>query len=115
MSPTTISTLNSFQYEYISNNLDFSILNYGNIFINKFDPMPLDINEKDKTPFTIYPNPNQGNFQILFYNSIGKEIVAINNTTQLTINLNSFSRGLHLVKIKTNKGFYTQKIIVNWY
>jgi len=75
---------------------------------------------------TLYPNPNQGSFSlktydlrvesIQIYNSIGQLIYQKNipNTfiSNFDIQLKRPSNGMYLVKIQTQKGIVTQKLII---
>ncbi len=75
---------------------------------------------------TLYPNPNQGSFSlesqnlrvemIEIYNSIGQLIYQKNipNTfiSNFDIELKRPSNGMYLVKIQTQKGIVTQKLII---
>lgn len=75
---------------------------------------------------TLYPNPNTGNFSletqnlriesIEIYNSIGQVVYqkTIPNTfiSSFDIQLKQPSNGMYLVKIQTQKGIITQKLII---
>lgn len=75
---------------------------------------------------TLYPNPNQGSFSlethdlrvesIEIYNSIGQLVYQKNNPntfiSAFEIQLKQPSNGMYLVKIQTQKGIITQKLII---
>ncbi len=79
----------------------------------------------------VFPNPNNGLFNISFDSSlnIGSKIEIINSVGQIvysdvnydnsysvsynkTIDLTSFSKGVYLINIVSNKNVYTNKIVV---
>lgn len=79
--------------------------------------------------FTVYPNPNTGDFNISFNNSLtGLATVKILNTTgkelySKTLNINNsaaiesfsvlnLSSGLYFIRVETNTGTTTQKLII---
>jgi Flp pilus assembly pilin Flp len=70
--------------------------------------------------FELFPNPISNEFTIklkdgsqlekaIIYNQLGQ---FIKEETKYKINVSSLSKGLYLIKIKTNKGIATKKIIV---
>ncbi len=73
-----------------------------------------------KNTISLYPNPvnntlniriSKLNFKFLtIYNLLGKQLIKSTNTK---INLTSFSKGIYLLKLKTDKGVITRKIIKN--
>ncbi len=79
-----------------------------------------------QNPFSIYPNPNKGDFNIMCNNSsVMLEEIALMNSIGETlllkqdINANHFfvqtsglSNGIYLVRLKTKDGFYFRKVSV---
>ncbi|NVJ89332.1 MAG: family 16 glycosylhydrolase [Flavobacteriaceae bacterium] len=70
--------------------------------------------------FTVYPNPVSNNIQIKtsepihkieMYSSLGKKVLTQNNNLK-SINVNSLSSGLYLLKITSNNKVATKKVIV---
>ncbi len=97
--------------------------NLGTIF--KFHPTGMSVAEFDKeNTINVYPNPSKGNFQISsakkqilssdIYNLLGEKIVQfeINNSTS-EIDLSDKPNGIYFIKIKTEEGVVSKKIIVN--
>ncbi len=89
----------------------------------------LSIPESLSSTFTLYPNPNTGEFNILFsetlkgnatvriLNSLGGELFAkvinISQTMQIeSFNVSNLSSGIYFVKIETNNGSSVQKLMV---
>jgi hypothetical protein len=75
-------------------------------------------NELDKYT-KIYPNPVKNNLQvfinsnnnlekIIIYNQLGKKITSTSSTL---LNISKYPKGIYFIKIITNKGFITKKII----
>ena len=81
------------------------------------------------TELLIFPNPNNGNFvvkikgitsdfQLLIYNEIGqimvKENHSINSSGSLiiTFNVNEYPKGIYLLKIQSQNGILSRKIII---
>lgn len=84
--------------------------------------LPISVEEISSldNQFTLYPNPannhihiktEQRNFIVEVYNQTGQLIIRKQNIN--TIDVNSYNTGLYLVKLITDKGFTTKKIIVN--
>jgi hypothetical protein len=82
------------------------------------------------TLFNVYPNPNDGNFKIVLSEKItGKISVEIENIVgklllkkeydsltpgePLQFEIPDATKGLYLLKVQSEQGSYTQKIIVN--
>ena len=73
-------------------------------------------------PFTVYPNPNNGRFNLTttltraninIYNSLGTAIQTMLLTEQQTaINLTNVVSGIYYLVIESDKGNFSQKIIV---
>ena len=88
--------------------------------------MGVDDEENLNDLVNLYPNPSQGSFSletqnlrvesIEIYNSIGQIIYqkTIPNTfvSNFDIQLKQPSNGMYLVKIQTQKGIITQKLII---
>lgn len=71
----------------------------------------------------IFPNPNNGKFQlqwntdenadISIYNAEGKQVLALHNASNLnSINLSGQSSGLYIAEVKTNTTFQRVKVLV---
>jgi hypothetical protein len=75
----------------------------------------------DLHSLNIYPNPNNGQFEIVvttpskveIYNVLGKLITTKNINTKEKINLTDQGSGIYLVKITSKNTITTQKVIVN--
>ena len=91
-------------------------------------PTEIFVNSTSQNDFEIYPNPNNGNFEvelkngsnvnakITIYNIVGKLIYEndVNDTTLIkSIKLNNVPNGIYFVKLKSNTVNFTKKIIVN--
>ncbi len=101
---------------------------YYNLIVGGFKSNVLNnTNESVKNNFSVYPNPNKGNFTIQFDAEIDNctiQIIDIFGRTvynqdfnsvsnlQQDITLNSISKGLFFVKIKSGSGISVEKIIV---
>lgn len=87
--------------------------------------VPLSASDFDKNKFKIYPNPTNNSVSVLFedlqitgyviYDIQGREILIKNKqfSTSFDIDLSSFNSGIYLLKIVTDKGDFTQKVIKN--
>ena len=79
--------------------------------------------------FDIFPNPNNGQFsinlleenndlkilEINIYDHLGREITALQKTFEsyeVSVNIQNTDRGLYMLRILTNKGIVTKKILV---
>ncbi|MBZ9651618.1 T9SS type A sorting domain-containing protein [Psychroflexus montanilacus] len=89
-----------------------------------FEPVSLSTPEETITSLSLYPNPTQGNFSISgrdleqgteleIYNMIGQQVYKKSLTGQSTIEVTDFNAttGIYLVKLKTNQGEKTFKLI----
>lgn len=85
--------------------------------------------ENTNSSFVIYPNPNSGEFTILFdktlkgdaliqiFHSTGREVlnrnITINAMKQIeTFNLNNLPAGIYFIKVKSAKGSTLQKLLI---
>ena len=89
------------------------------VFGDEFDVSVSELNNIDNE-FTLYPNPVNNiininteikDYTIDIYNQIGVLVKTVNNTS--SIDMSTFSNGIYLVRISTQNGFTTKKIIVN--
>lgn len=89
----------------------------------------MGLSEEDlDNQFVVYPNPNKGQFRLRFlnkdidvlevslYNYQGKEYVRLSENliegVETSLNVQDFAKGIYLLKIQTNKGTITKKILV---
>ncbi|NVO04034.1 MAG: C10 family peptidase [Bacteroidetes bacterium] len=87
------------------------------------------IDNKPKTSFNVFPNPNNGmftvelngdnseNLNLSVYNIVGKEVysiknIAASNQFSKRINLEGLSNGIYFIKLESNSNSYSQKIIL---
>lgn len=79
--------------------------------------------------FSIYPNPNTGEFNIAFgetisgqatlkiFNLAGKELysqsIVVNNAQTNEVNVKHLNRGVYFIKVETEKGAIIQKLVIN--
>jgi subtilisin-like proprotein convertase family protein len=107
---------------------DSGVLNswYIEVCVNVITPLSNDSFEIDN--LSIYPNPNDGNFNIVFDNAIGDKVnisvfdisgrsvyvkaFDVSSVFDQNINLNAVSPGMYLVRIVDGNRTVTQKIIV---
>jgi hypothetical protein len=82
-------------------------------------------NEVRNENYTLYPNPNSGIFNLQFENLTGKALIEVynitgqlvfsevlNNSIIKTIDLSKQSKGIYLVKVKTDSYSSSEKIVV---
>lgn len=101
---------------------------YDNIKLTALQTLPkyLNVNNFISSKFNLYPNPatnyititNQENInieEISFYDSNGKFIQSLNNSTngEISINIENFASGTYLVYIKTAEGTAVKKLLKN--
>jgi hypothetical protein len=129
---TVTGLLNGVTYSFVVRpvfQLNASNLRKG-LFSNvvKFTPsIILGGNEAAQQGLKLFPNPNQGQFQILFQDqNLGNATLEISNTagqiiyrhhvkenqSSLSIDLSSFADGLYLVMLKTQNGILQQKVSI---
>lgn len=89
----------------------------------------LSISDEDMTDFTLFPNPNNGSFDIKFRSTSGSDVKVnvydirgrmifnstYNNTGDFSqnIQLNAVQSGMYLINVQDGERQITQKIIVN--
>lgn len=98
------------------NNIFITNINIDNSFVNSIGETVLNQN------LMIFPNPTSGLVNINSNQNInkievldltGRVIVSeLRNTTQTTIDLSKLNNGVYFVKVNTEKGNYTQKIVL---
>ena len=86
------------------------------------------INNLDDITFQVYPNPNNGDFNIVFNHDIKnsdllitdiqgkvlfKSIENFDKNIPININLPSLAKGIYLIEIKHNGESWIQKVTVN--
>lgn len=93
-------------------------------------PTGVKANGKEELSVNLYPNPNAGEFnleindlrsksiEIHVYNVIGEIVYSANHDTEgkstvKQVNLNNMSNGSYFVKVKSDNGIYTKKIVIN--
>ncbi len=78
---------------------------------------------KETKAITIYPNPSNGNFEVIFekvnantrieiYNLISKKVFEKKDITTPTIQINNLTHGVYLINITQDNEVITKKIIV---
>ena len=76
----------------------------------------------NSTPFTVYPNPNNGNFVVksnasatlYIYDVTGKQVLSKKITEMETpFNMSQFENGIYFINISTDTKSFSHKIIVN--
>ena len=95
------------------------------MIISGYDQVILDNLDFSKNNFSVYPNPTNSVISVDFDDNIitsyvvydiqGREILSENKqfSTNFDIDLSSFNSGIYLLKIATDKGYFTQKVIKN--
>ncbi len=104
-------------------NGDGGFINSWSINICKI--IPLSSLDFDKNKFRVYPNPTNNSVSVLFedlqitgyvvYDIQGREIFKNNQqfSSSFDIDLSSCNSGIYLLKLTTDKGDFTQKVIKN--
>jgi len=84
----------------------------------------LGIDSLSKKDFKIYPNPSNGNFNIIFdepnskhtveiFSLLGQKVYENNNVTTESLSVTNLQKGTYLVKVTKDSKPRTEKIIVN--
>ncbi|NHM00779.1 zinc-dependent metalloprotease [Flavobacterium difficile] len=105
------------------------MLAYINSIVSDFKPNVLNNSTFATSGFSIYPNPSTGTFNLQFKEIISDFNVEIYDITGKMVYVNEFyqntdlvkeikiqdevSRGIYFLKIKTNEGLFTKKIIID--
>jgi hypothetical protein len=89
-----------------------------------FEPVSLSTEEESLESLSLYPNPTRGSFrisgmdlgqkaQVEIYNMIGQQVYTAKSSGQSTIEIADFNgtTGVYLVKLNTNQGEKTFKLI----
>jgi len=89
-----------------------------------FEPVSLSTEEESLANLSLYPNPTRGSFrisgmglgqkaQVEIYNMIGQQVYTAKSSGQSTIEIADFNgtTGVYLVKLNTNQGEKTFKLI----
>ena len=89
-----------------------------------------DVNELSlSNQFDIFPNPNNGRFsinllsenndmkilEVNIYDHLGREITALQKTfesCEVSVNIQNTDSGLYMLRILTNKGIVTKKVLI---
>jgi hypothetical protein len=100
---------------------------YINSIASQFNTNVLSTKSVANTPFSIYPNPNNGSFTIQFkefvseysvtvYDSLGRKVYAndFKQTAEIfqTITLDAIQKGIYLVSVSKDNATTTSKIVV---
>ena len=111
-----------FNYEFRYES-DFIYLDITNTegSVATFWASTLSNNDIDKTKFSIYPNPVVNELrivsdlakieQIIIYNLNGKQILKVDFQENQPIDVSSLAKGMYLVKLQTENGSLTKKMI----
>jgi len=84
----------------------------------------LGLESLSKKDFKIYPNPSNGNFNIIFdeansrhtveiYSLLGQKLYENNNVTNESLSVTNLQKGTYLVKVTKDSKSRTEKIIIN--
>ncbi len=97
-----------------------------NIFIARFEPIPLNTDPFRENPFTIYPNPTHGHFTVALnnenidqgtldlYDVVGKKVLSQTlNAGNTIVNTNQISKGIYMVKVTAGNKSYRAKLVVD--
>ena len=122
-SSTGMTTPNCYQENL--QNLDPNNTDPVNVFIAYFVPNPLKTASFEEKNIKIYPNPNNGIFNINLdnnlneafgleiYNILGEKVqTQIINQNQTEIKTNNLSKGVYFVKISKNDAVWNGKVLV---
>ena len=84
----------------------------------------LGLETLSKDDFKIYPNPSNGDFNIVFddangthsieiFSLLGQKVFEKNNTQDSSISINNLQKGTYLIKVTKDSKSRTEKIIIN--
>lgn len=84
----------------------------------------LSVETLSQNEFKIYPNPSNGNFNIIFSDAIsnhsveifsilGQKVFEKENTQSSSISVSNLSKGMYLIKVSKDSKSCTEKIIIN--
>jgi hypothetical protein len=79
---------------------------------------PLTINEINKTPISLFPNPNRGDFCLNFighlqiFNTLGTSVYQTTLTSKHQTLTPHLPAGIYFVRIKDGEKVYTQKLVI---
>ena len=123
---TTISNIN------IAGDVTISITDNSNLTTSRvaFDDLSwtcysgLGLETLSKDDFKIYPNPSNGDFNIVFddangthsieiFSLLGQKVFEKNNTQDSSISINNLQKGTYLIKVTKDSKSRTEKIIIN--
>lgn len=124
---TTISNIN------IAGDVTISITDNSNLTASRvaFDDLSwtcysggLGLETLSQKDFKIYPNPSNGDFNIIFndangfhsveiFSLLGQKVFEKNNTQGSSISVNNLQKGTYLIKVTKDSKSRTEKIIIN--
>ena len=124
---TTISNIN------IAGDVTISITDNSNLTASRvaFDDLSwtcysggLGLETLSQKDFKIYPNPSNGDFNIIFddanethsieiFSLLGQKVFEKNNTQGSSISVNNLQKGTYLIKVAKDSKSRTEKIIIN--
>ena len=126
---TTISNIN------IAGDVNISITDNSNLNATTLSRVAFDdlswtcysklgIDSLNSTEFKIYPNPSNGNFNIIFDDSngvhsveifslLGQKVFEKSNSQNSAISVNNLQKGTYLIKVTKDYKSRTEKIIIN--
>ena len=123
---TTISNIN------IAGDVTISITDNSNLTTSRvaFDDLSwtcysgLGLETLSKDDFKIYPNPSNGDFNIVFddangthsieiFSLLGQKVFEKNNTQDSSISINNLQKGTYLIMVTKDSKSRTEKIIIN--
>jgi hypothetical protein len=123
---TQIATTNGLQQtKQVFDTVNYTQQSAYNIFIAHFEPNPLSTESFNSNSFSIYPNPNNGEFNVKFNSSkfanstleifdvLGKKLhIQTLANDETTIKTENFAKGIYLVKLTKENQTITTKIVV---
>ncbi|MTE26065.1 T9SS type A sorting domain-containing protein [Winogradskyella ouciana] len=87
------------------NSFSFSTLSIPDSVITNLDIFPNPVSK------TLYITTNQTLKSVLLYNILGKQVYSSKDSNQIEVD--GYQQGIYLLKIETNQGVTTKKIIIN--